>query len=135
MTLMRWNPIREFDDVFALGFPGERRNDWLPAVDVRERDDAYQVEVDLPAMSPEDVSVTFREGVLTITGERKGVDAAQNETMHRTERRFGKFTRNFRLPQDADEDAIEAKADRGVITVTVAKREKAKSRQIEVQAA
>ena len=135
MTLMRWNPIREFDDMFALRFPGERRNGWLPAVDVRERDDAYQVEVELPAMSPEDVSITFREGVLTITGERKSADAVQNETVHRTERRFGKFTRSFRLPQDADEDAIEAKADRGVITVTVAKREQAKPRQIEVQAA
>ena len=121
--------------MFALRFPGEGRNGWLPAVDVRERDDAYQVEVELPAMSPEDVSITFREGVLTITGERKGADAAQNETVHRTERRFGKFTRSFRLPQDADEDAIDAKADRGVITVTVAKREQAKPRQIEVRAA
>ncbi len=133
MTLMRWNPIREFDDLFARGFLGESYNDWLPPVDVREYDDSYRVDVELPAMSPEDVSVTFKDGVLTVAGERKYERTRDSEKVHRTERRFGKFTRNFRLPEDADEDAIEASADRGVLSVTVGKREKAKPRAIEVK--
>ena len=135
MTLMRWNPIREFDDAFARSFLGEGGSDWLPAVDVRERDDAYRVDIELPAMSPADVNITFRDGLLTVSGERKHAHATQNETMHRAERRFGRFARTFRLPQDADEDAISATADQGVVTITVEKREKAKLRQIEVKAA
>ena len=133
MTLMRWNPIREFDDLFARGFLGESYNDWLPPVDVREFDDSYRVDVELPAMSPEDVSVTFKDGVLTVTGERRYERTHESEKVHRTERRFGKFTRNFRLPEDADEEAIEASANRGVFSITVGKREKAKPREIEVK--
>ena len=135
MNLVRWNPFREFDDVIARGFLAENgaSNRWLPAVDVRESDDAYRVDVELPAVAPEDVDVSFKNGVLTISGERNFSTSDENESVHRSERRFGRFTRSFRLPENADEDAIEAKADRGVVTITVAKREKAKARIIEVK--
>ena len=135
MNLVSWNPFREFDHVFARGFLAENGagNAWLPAVDVRESDDAYRVDVDLPAVAPEDVDVSFKNGVLTISGERTFSSSHENGSVHRRERRSGKFTRSFRLPEDADEDAIEAKADRGVVTITVAKREKAKPRIIEVK--
>ncbi|MYA18519.1 MAG: Hsp20 family protein [Gammaproteobacteria bacterium] len=55
--------------------------------------------------------------------------------MHRSERRYGKFTRSFRLPEDADADAIRATAKDGVITIAIAKSEKATAREIEVELA
>ena len=135
MNLVRWSPFRELDEVFAQGLLGEekRLNNWLPAADVRESGDAYRIDVEMAAVSPDDVKVTFNDGVLAISGERRFEAENENESVRRSERRFGNFARSFRLPEDADEDAIEAKVDRGLVVVTVPKREKAKQRSIEVK--
>ena len=81
----------------------------------------------------EDVDVTLRAGVLSVAGERS-VEAGDGQ-VHRQERLHGKFTRSFRLPTDADDEAINASARDGVITIAVGKRSKAKPRAIEVRAA
>lgn len=133
MNLMHWNPARELDQIFFAGHPRHDGGEWLPPVDVRETQDAYRLDIELPALAPQDVEVSFREGVLTIAGERKRPDGA-DETVHRSERRFGRFARNFRLPEDADDESIAAAAHDGVLEVTVPKREKSRTRQIEVVA-
>lgn len=133
MNLMHWNPARELDALFFAGHPRPNGGEWLPPVDVRETQDAYRLDVELPALAPEDVEVSFREGVLTIAGERKRTDAA-DATVHRSERRFGRFARTFRLPEDADDEGIAAATHDGVLEVTVPKREKSRTRQIEVVA-
>src|SRR5574337_229909 len=79
MSIVRWNPAREIDQFFNhldRGFGGWGENiatsDWNPAVDIRETDDEYQIDLDLPAVQPADVKVTFKDGVLAVTGEREG---------------------------------------------------------------
>lgn len=131
MNFMHWNPARELAPLFFAGHPRANGGEWLPPVDVRETQDAYRLDVELPALAPQDVEVSFREGVLTIAGERKRTDAA-DATVHRSERRFGRFARTFRLPEDADDEGIAAAAHDGVLEVTVPKREKSRTRQIEV---
>ena len=133
MNITRWNPVQELDRLFFATAPRGNGGEWLPPVDVRETQDAYRLDVELPALSPQDVEVSFREGVLTIAGERKR-QRDEGETMHRAERRFGRFARNFRLPEDADEAGIAAAAHHGVLEVTVPKREQRRARQIEVVA-
>ena len=139
MNLVHWDPIRDFDNLFRAGavLPGvrERASNWLPAIDVRESDDAYRVDVELPAVAPEDVEVSCKDGLLTISGERKHQRENDGERVHRSERLFGRFARSFRLPDDADQDSIEAKANQGVVTISVAKRENARARSIEVKTA
>ena len=139
MNFVHWDPIRDFDNLFRAGpvLPRlrERASNWLPAIDVRESNDAYRVDVELPAVAPEDVEVSCEDGLLTISGERKYQRANDDERVHRSERLFGRFARSFRLPNDADEDSIEATAAQGVITISVAKRENAKARSIEVKTA
>ena len=139
MNLVHWDPIRDFDNLFraSLVLPGirERASKWIPAIDVRESSDAYRVDVELPAVAPEDVEVSCKDGLLTISGERKYQGTNDAERVHRTERLFGRFARSFRLPDDADEDSIEATAAQGVITISVSKRENARARSIEVKAA
>ena len=139
MNLVHWDSIRDFDNLFRasaiLPRIRERASNWLPAIDVRESSDAYRVDVELPAVAPEDVEVSCKDGLLTISGERKYQHTNDDERVHRSERLFGRFARSFRLPNDADEDSIEATAAQGVITISVAKRENAKARSIEVKTA
>ena len=136
MNVVRWNPFAELDDFFGRRQGGNGWVDgqgWRPAVDIRETDENYLFEVEVPAMDPKDVDVTLRAGVLSVGGERS-VEAGEGQ-MHRQERLHGKFTRSFRLPTDADDEAISASAKDGVITIAVGKRSKAKPRAIEVRAA
>ena len=139
MNLVHWDSIRDFDNLFRAGtiLPRirERASNWLPAIDVRESSDAYRVDVELPAVAPEDVEVSCKDGLLTISGERKYQHTNDDERVHRSERLFGRFARSFRLPDDADEGSIEATAAQGVITISVAKRENARARSIEVKTA
>ena len=136
MNVVRWNPFAELDEFFGRRQGGNGWVDgqgWRPAVDIRETDENYLFEVEVPAMDPKDVDVTLRAGVLSVAGERS-VEAGDGQ-MHRQERLHGKFTRSFRLPTDADDEAISAAAKDGVITIAVGKRSKAKPRAIEVRAA
>lgn len=139
MNLVHWDSIRDFDNLFRAGsiLPGvrERASNWLPAIDVRESNDAYRVDVELPAVAPEDVEVSCKDGLLTISGERRHEHENDDERVHRSERLFGRFARSFRLPDDADQDSIEATAAQGVVTISVAKRENARARSIEVKTA
>ncbi|MDE0055224.1 MAG: Hsp20/alpha crystallin family protein [Gammaproteobacteria bacterium] len=139
MNLVHWDPIRDFENLFRPGavLPAirERGSNWMPAIDVRESGDVYRVDVELPAVAPEDVEVNCKDGLLTISGERKYERENDDERMHRSERLYGRFARSFRLPDDADQDSIEATAAHGVVTISVAKRENARARSIEVKIA
>lgn len=138
-TLTRWNPFREFDDLFnTLQAQSSRRHaashsaNWVPPVDISETDDAYLIELEIPAVAVEDVTVEVKDAVLTIAGERARTED-ESRRSHRRERHFGSFRRNFSLPEDADEEAIEASAKHGVLLLSVAKRAKAQPRRITVQ--
>ena len=135
MNVVRWSPFREFDNIFqALERPSApvRRADWLPLVDIRESDEGYQIDVEVPAVAAEDLSVSVNEGVLTVSGERKVVAEEEHGKVHRVERRFGRFVRNFQLPDDANEEAIEASSKDGVLYLKIAKREPSVGRTIDV---
>jgi HSP20 family protein len=110
------------------------RDTWMPALDVNESADRFEVKVDLPGLDPKDVNVTFEDGMLTIGGRRQFQTENEGETWHRVERGFGTFARSIRLPQTTDTEKIEASFDKGVLTVTVPKSERAKPKTIEVRA-
>jgi HSP20 family protein len=97
----------------------------VPELDVRENANAITIEADLPGVEEKDVTVTLRDGVLTIKGEKKQEREEKNESYHLTERSFGSFQRSLRLPDTIDESKVEAKFDKGVLKVTAAKRPEA----------
>jgi len=136
--LARWDPFRditsaeeEFDRLVGRAFS---RSAWVPALDVRETDDKFELTVDLPGIEPDDVTVNYEDGMLSISGKREFSKEEQGETWHRVERGFGTFARQVRLPRTADAERIEASFDKGVLTVSVPKVEAAKPRTIEVKA-
>ena len=140
MNVVRWSPFRELDNLFqALDRPTApvRRADWLPLVDIRESESAYEIDVEVPAVASEDLSVSVADGVLTVSGERKVAERSEDEgnRVHRVERRYGRFVRNFQLPDDADHEQIEAESRDGVLYLKIAKREASISRSIDVKTA
>ncbi|HEY5681644.1 MAG TPA: Hsp20/alpha crystallin family protein [Pseudomonadales bacterium] len=136
MSIVRWNPWREFDDFFTnvAAVPSEHiaRSEWLPPVDISETETEYLIDVEIPAVARDDVAVSVKDGVLTVTGERN-FEKETDGKRHRVERQYGRFSRSFRLPENVDEEHISASSKEGVLYLVVSKREKEKPRTIEVK--
>ena len=108
-----------------------------PAVDIVEKDNAYEVTADLPGFDEKNIEVKLQNGSLCIKGERKSEKEETKKDFHLTEREFGSFERRFTLPEGVDADKIEASLKKGVLTVTVPKKPEAQKpvKKIEVKAA
>jgi len=93
-----------------------------PAVDVAEKDNAYEVTAELPGMDEKNVEVKLVNGSLTIKGEKKEEKEEKNKDYHVSERSFGSFERSFALPEGVDTDKIEANFNKGVLTIRLPKK-------------
>ena len=107
--------------------------EWAPLVDISEDDKEYLIKAELPEVKKEDVKVTAEEGTLTIMGERKFEKEEKGKKYHRVERAYGSFARTFSLPDDASPGKVSAEFKDGVLTVHLAKTQKAKPTHIEVK--
>ncbi len=146
MTLVRWDPFRELEDMSdrlnrMINRPTLPQTngketmvvaDWAPAVDVSETDGAYLIKAEIPDVKKEDVKVTVEDGVLTIQGERKQEKEEKGKKYHRVERSYGRFVRSFSLPDLVDEEKVKAEFKDGVLNLQLPKSEKAKPKAIEV---
>lgn len=106
-----------------------------PALEMSETDKSYKITAELPGIDPENVDVTFEDGLLRIAGEKKE-QREENERGYRlSERSYGAFERLVTLPSAADSEKIDAKFKNGLLTVTIAKdgTEKQNVRRIKVQ--
>lgn len=111
---------------------------WMPAVDVREFADRFELLVDLPGVKPSAVEITLENSMLTISGERReerssngnGADGVQQQ---RAERPFGQFYRRFVLPKTVDSERVSATGRDGVLEISMAKQPKAQPRRITVK--
>ena len=131
--MTKFDPFREFaslqermeyfNKLFNQMVESENRPkiDFVPTVNTREADDAYYIEVDLPGVKKEDVSIDVNENIITISGERKLEEERKNDEFYRVESVYGKFERSFTLPEDVDTDKIEAHMENGVLTVKIPK--------------
>ena len=106
---------------------------FLPQMDVKETESDFEVSFDLPGISPEEVEIEVHEGQLTVSGSRN-VDREQEQvTYHRLERQHGQFRRVLSLPADVSEEAIAARYNDGVLTVSIPKVEQAGPKKINVE--
>ncbi|HUI95844.1 MAG TPA: Hsp20/alpha crystallin family protein [Xanthobacteraceae bacterium] len=93
-----------------------------PAVDIVEKDDAYEVTAELPGMDEKNIEVKLANGGLTIKGEKQEEKEEKKKDYHLQERHFGSFERYFTLPDGVDPDKIEASFKKGVLTVKLPKK-------------
>ncbi len=148
MAIVRWDPAREldslqgdmnrlFDSFFgrregAAGASGAARR-WVPAMDLVETEDHLVLRADLPGVEQGDIEIEVKDGVLTVSGERKARHETQREGYHRVERAFGRFSRALELPKGVDPGSVSASFDKGVLEVRMPKPEGRKSTRIEIQ--
>ena len=104
----------------AEGVAGERAM-VMPKVDISDGEKAITISAELPGVDEKDVEVTLRDGVLTLKGEKKYEKKEEKDEVQIMERRYGSFQRSFRLPEGIDQGKIDAKFDKGILTVTAAK--------------
>jgi HSP20 family protein len=103
-----------------------------PAADVLESEADFKVVLDMPGHDPKAIQIQVENDALTVQSERKFAEPAKDETVHRSERAAGTFSRSFSLPSTVDATRVEARYENGVLTVVLPKREEAKPRTIQV---
>jgi HSP20 family protein len=152
MNLVRWDPFRELEEFSSRlnrFFAKEARPwylpsaeaskelmtfaEWAPAVDIKETPEEYLIKAELPGIDKNDVKVTLKEGVLTLSGERKLEKEEKGEKYHRVERGYGKFVRSFTLPAEIDDKKLLADYKGGVLFVHLPKSPAAMPKAIEVK--
>ena len=133
MLLTKFDPMREFKDLeerlsSALNLPdtSSEFSSFKPSVNTREGEYAYHIEVDLPGVKKDDISVDIKDDVLTISGQRKTKKEVKEKDYYKMESSYGKFQRSFTLPDNIDAENIEANSKDGVLEVVVPKMEKSK---------
>ena len=107
-------------------------SDWAPDVDIKEEDNQFLLIADIPGVDPKDIDIHMENGLLTIKGERNSELKTEHEDFKRIERKYGVFYRRFNMPEGVNPDAIEAKSNNGVLTVSIPKQEAIKPRKISV---
>jgi len=142
-----WRPFREledverrFDEVFgrpalpSLWWRSPEEINWVPALDVFEKDNKLVVKAEIPGMKEEDIDVSVVDNTLTIKGEKRTETEVKDEDYYRCERSYGSFFRSVPLPSAVDANKIEANYEDGVLEVTLPKTAAAKRKKVKVAA-
>jgi HSP20 family protein len=108
-----------------------------PAVDIVEKDTAFEMTAELPGMAPKDLDVSVRNDSVVIRGEKQEQKEEKDKNYYLKERQYGSFERSFAMPQGVDHSAIEATFSNGVLKVTLPKTLDAQkpAKKIEIKAA
>ena len=144
MAMERWDPVREIvslreamdrliQDSFVrpAGSLLQGSRGGVP-LDVKEKDNGYEVHASLPGIKPEDVQITVQGNTVTIRGETGADQERKDENWIVRERRSGAYYRSFTLPSDVDASKASARYDNGVLVLELPKAEAAQPRRIQV---
>jgi len=145
MALVRWDPARQLDTfqsdidrVFDAFFGARTANGttrrWVPPMDLVETDDHLVLRADLPGLGKEDVEIEVKDGVLTVSGERRTEHEDSADGYHRVERAYGRFSRSLSLPLGIDADEVQANFEKGVLEVRIPKPAERKPHRVQIGA-
>jgi HSP20 family protein len=137
------NTLSDFDRYFESFFgdsvlsPAARAYNRLPAVDVRETEKAYELEMDLPGYDEKSIEVHVDGGSLTIASRQEDAreekkNSKEEGTYILRERRLNAFSRSFKLPENADSENVAAAFKDGVLKLEIGKRAEAQKRVIQI---
>ena len=105
---------------------------WSPSVDIYETIQNMTINVEIPGVEKEDITVEVKNNSLYLQGERKFEQCIDEENYHRMERSYGTFSRVFSLPMSVDQDQVKASFKNGVLEITIPKTEESQPTQIDV---
>ena len=129
--------INRLFDAFINPFEGaEVRSALSPRLDVAETKNKFEIKAELPGIDEKDLNLSYEDGLLTISGEKKSENEEKEKGYYLKECSYGSFSRSVRLPENIAEDKIEARFKKGVLTIDVPKKAitPAKTRKITIKA-
>jgi HSP20 family protein len=135
-----WEPFNmlrdEFDSMVSRLLSGEESS-WTTGaldatLDLSETESAFEVRMDIPGVNAKDIDIQVNGNLLAVQAERKEETEEKGKTFHRVERKSGVFQRSVMLPTEVKADQIEARYDRGVLTMKLPKVESRKPKRIQV---
>ncbi len=133
-------PYRIFDDFYrpfegvfgkSLG-PSAESARWLPPVDIVKNESEFVIEMEVPGFDRDQITVEAHDGVLSIEGERSVENATDEEGVVRRERQYGRFSRQFSLPDGTDPDNIAAVVKDGMLSIRIPHAAPRESKKIEI---
>lgn len=145
MAIVHYNPLKELRNMqeqmnrlLDLAWNRETGEEikegvWQPPVDIYEDSQSVVIKAEIPDVDQKDIEVKIEDNMLTLRGERRHGQDFQKENYHRIERYYGTFQRSFALPPTIDQGCVKATCDKGVLTVTLPKKEETKPKQITVE--
>jgi HSP20 family protein len=114
----------------------ERRCDWMPATNITENDQAFQLEMAVPGFGKEDFRINLEKDILTVSSEKEKnekSDEKKEDTFRRCEFGHRNFSRSFSIPEAIDKEGIKAEYLNGILTITLPKKEVVKfTKEIQV---
>jgi HSP20 family protein len=135
MTLLKSNaslaPLG-FDDFFENDVFFNNRwlngqfNQTLPAVNIKEEKDKFNIDFASPGFAKKDFKIDLDENVLTISAEKEKEKKEKNENFTRQEFSYNSFSRSFTLPNSVNGDKIEAKYNDGILKLSIPKKQDSK---------
>lgn len=123
---------RFLDDIFTDVPMIRGRENWLPAVDVLEKNGDILLRCEMPGVSEKDIDLKLEGNTLTLRGEKKLDHEEGRDQYHRVESFHGSFSRSFTLPDTVAADKIKAEFKNGVLTVTMPQKPEVRPREIPV---
>jgi HSP20 family protein len=127
------NWIEQFFNDFDRGLATPASPSYVPAVDVIEHADAYEVRAELPGVARENINVEVKENRLVLSGKKEAVVKSEEGRYRYVESRYGAFSRSFELPRNVKSDAIEATFKDGALTLRIPKADEAKPKTVEIR--
>jgi HSP20 family protein len=124
--------FEEFFNDFPFNETSGTRENWVPTVDILEKDGNLILRAELPGMTEKDIDLKLEGNTLILKGERKLDNEDKKNNYHRIESFYGSFTRSFRLPETVDQEKIGADYKNGVLTVTLPQKPEVRPREIPV---
>ncbi|HEX6224241.1 MAG TPA: Hsp20/alpha crystallin family protein [Chryseolinea sp.] len=110
-----------FNDDRLFNSPWFREQN-MPAVNVKETERAFEVELAAPGFSKKDFHISVDEGMLTVSAESKHDTEKKDDNYTRREFGYSSFSRSFNLPTNTNEEDIQAKYEEGVLKLSIAKK-------------
>lgn len=119
-------------DEFFNDAVNARRDSFVPSIDISETDNQFLISAELPGMEKDDIDISLENNRLAITGERSFENEEKGKTFHRIETQYGSFERSFQLPDNVDQESIQATYEDGLLNITIDKSEDKVKKQIEI---
>ncbi|WP_246481568.1 Hsp20/alpha crystallin family protein [Natronogracilivirga saccharolytica] len=146
MAITKYNPMQEFeragvprtfssilDEFFNDVVTSDSGRLYAPSIDISETDSHYHVQAALPGMKKDDINIDLQDRRLTISGERKEETENKDTKHHVRETRYGQFERSIMLPNNINQDKIDARFEDGILKLDIEKKEKQVNKQIKVK--